>query len=54
MDLCQEKIIRKFAYEKWKNAGCPQGCDVHFWLEAEREFRELQKGIAILAGCKEN
>lgn len=23
---------------KWKEAGCPQNQDVHFWFEAEKEF----------------
>jgi hypothetical protein len=30
--------IQKLAYEKWLAAGKPEGADVWFWLEAEREL----------------
>ncbi len=30
--------IRKMAYARWREAGCPQHSDVDYWLEAEREW----------------
>lgn len=30
--------IRELAYFKWKAAGCPDGQDDRFWLDAEREL----------------
>ncbi len=30
--------IRRLAYERWEAAGKPEGADVWFWLEAEREL----------------
>lgn len=30
--------IRELAYQKWENAGCPEGRAEEFWLEAEREI----------------
>jgi hypothetical protein len=40
MDLVSEEI-RKHAYYKWQDAGCPHGKDVDFWLEAEEEIHSL-------------
>jgi hypothetical protein len=34
------ECVRKLAYEKWVEAGQPQGCGDEFWLEAEREWIE--------------
>lgn len=33
-----ENEIRLRAYFNWLDAGCPQGRDVEFWLDAEREW----------------
>lgn len=34
------EVIRQRAYEKWENAGRPDGDGLRFWLEAERELRQ--------------
>lgn len=31
-------LIREAAYFNWQNAGCPEGRDVEFWNEAERQI----------------
>ena len=30
--------VHEMAYFKWQTAGCPDGCDLTFWLEAELEW----------------
>lgn len=30
--------IRKLAYSRWLDAGCPEHAEINFWLEAEREW----------------
>jgi hypothetical protein len=30
--------VQELAYYKWEQAGCPDGRDLEFWLEAEEEF----------------
>jgi hypothetical protein len=35
-----EQQIREAAYYKWQEAGCPDGFDDHFWVQAEREIRD--------------
>jgi len=32
-----EADVRQAAYFNWLNAGCPEGRDEEFWLEAERQ-----------------
>jgi hypothetical protein len=32
--------VRKLAYQKWTEAGCPLEGDANFWLLAEREWIE--------------
>ena len=34
-----DEDIRLHAYLKWEAAGRPDGSDVFFWVEAERELR---------------
>ena len=34
----REQIARR-AYEIWMDGGCPHGCDLDHWLQAERELR---------------
>lgn len=34
----REDVIRTLAYQKWEQAGSPQGDGVDFWLDAEAEF----------------
>jgi hypothetical protein len=34
--------IRQRAYELWEASGCPQGCEVEHWLQAERELSALE------------
>jgi len=43
MDQDQEHTdaIRRLAYQKWEQAGRPDGDGVHQWLEAEREYLAL-------------
>lgn len=31
--------VAKLAYEKWIQSGCPHGCDMQHWLEAEAELK---------------
>lgn len=38
MELCHDAIAQK-AYELWQAAGCPMGCDMEHWLQAEAELR---------------
>ncbi len=33
-----EEEVRHLAYQKWEDAGRPEGADVWFWLEAEQEL----------------
>lgn len=35
---CCEEEIRKLAYKKWEEAGCPVSDGVQFWLEAEADL----------------
>ena len=32
--------VQEMAYYKWQHAGCPDGQDLRFWLEAELEWVE--------------
>jgi hypothetical protein len=41
LPICQDEI-RKLAYFKWLEAGCPQGQDADFWKSAEHEWIEFQ------------
>jgi hypothetical protein len=34
--------VRQRAYEKWEAAGKPEGNDIRFWLEAEKELLEAR------------
>jgi hypothetical protein len=36
--------IARCAYSLWKSKGCPQGQDLHFWLEAERQLLKSKGG----------
>jgi hypothetical protein len=31
--------VQVLAHAIWMDRGCPQGCDVEIWLEAERQLR---------------
>jgi DUF2934 family protein len=33
-----EDEIRNLAYQKWQEAGCPDGDGIYFWLAAEAEL----------------
>jgi len=37
-----DEAIRLRAYQKWENAGKPDGDGVDFWLEAERELSQAK------------
>jgi len=41
LQMCRDDISR-MAYFKWIAAGCPQGRDVDFWTDAEREWVEFK------------
>lgn len=34
-----DEAVRRRAYRKWEEAGCPDSDGVTFWLAAEREIR---------------
>jgi hypothetical protein len=36
----RHQAIQAIAYQKWQQAGRPEDASLHFWLEAEREYRE--------------
>lgn len=36
---CKE-AVKRLAYINWRNAACPEGRDLDFWLSAEREWIE--------------
>jgi hypothetical protein len=35
--------IRERAHKIWREQGRPEGCDVEFWLQAERELEDDQQ-----------
>ena len=37
----EQQVIREAAFHKWEQAGRPQGDELKFWLEAEREYLQL-------------
>jgi len=37
LKACKEAEIRELAYQKWEQAGRPEGDGKNFWLEAEKE-----------------
>jgi hypothetical protein len=43
-DELRQSWIEERAYGLWREAGSPQGRDVEFWLEAEREHDHCWKG----------
>ena len=44
LDKNPEAIARR-AFEIWEREGCPDGCDLRHWLQAEQELgREAQNG----------
>ena len=36
----RDEAIRQLAYRFWQEAGCPEGCDVQYWLRAESIWLE--------------
>lgn len=43
----RDQLIREAAYYKWESAGRPEGRELDFWTNAEREFgTEPQAGDA--------
>jgi hypothetical protein len=38
-----EAGISLLAYQKWQQAGCPEGQDMRFWFEAESQLRASAK-----------
>jgi hypothetical protein len=41
LEVCRE-AIRKLAFCKWLDAGCPSEGEVEFWLQAESEWIATQ------------
>ena len=39
----QEDQVRRRAHELWENEGRPEGREMDFWLQAEREIGEAGK-----------
>lgn len=39
----RDERIRELAYYKWLDDGCPEGNDIHYWLEAESEYRAAER-----------
>jgi len=37
--------IRERAYHLWRSAGCPQGRDEEFWIQASNEEAALQNSV---------
>jgi hypothetical protein len=37
------RVIRQIAYQKWEAAGRPDGEEMRFWLESEREYLNQPK-----------
>ena len=35
--------IKQKAYELWKKDGSKQGCDLHYWLEAEKVVKAKKR-----------
>lgn len=38
--------ISRRAYEIWEREGCPEGCDMRHWLQAEEELRTERNGAS--------
>jgi hypothetical protein len=38
-----DEEIRPLAYQKWQEAGCPEGDGVQYWLAAEKEILRRQR-----------
>jgi hypothetical protein len=38
--------VQALAHAIWTDRGCPEGCDVEIWLEAERQLC-AQAGVAV-------
>jgi hypothetical protein len=43
--MSQQEIGQR-AYQKWEAAGKPDGKDLKFWLEAQRELSRMKQGMA--------
>jgi hypothetical protein len=37
--------IEKRAHELWEAEGCPEGRELEFWLQAERELAEAPEAV---------
>lgn len=43
------EMIARRAHDIWASRGCPEGCDVEHWLEAEREIAAEARGQEVKA-----
>lgn len=46
--MADSNRVREIAYQRWKDAGEPEGESLRFWLEAESEASEQQREDAEL------
>ena len=59
LDLLPDEIkraqarVKRMAYEKWQEAGCPAGQSLKFWREAECEWIEYEYVPHRLDRCLE-
>jgi hypothetical protein len=45
MDRELEDRIRQRAYDLWLENGQPEGSEMDFWLQAEREIRDIDSAL---------
>lgn len=48
-DLDTHQEIQEKAYFLWKEAGCPEGSGVEFWLKAEKQIKIKKAAKVVLA-----
>lgn len=50
----EQQVIREAAYYRWEQAGKPDGDELAFWLEAEREYQNRpHRGIDVVQEASE-
>ncbi len=47
------KLIELRAWQLWKEAGCPAGKDLDFWVRAENEILRLDRAIPPIVAATE-
>ena len=41
----RHKRIQRIAHSYWEKAGCPEGKDLEFWLDAEKKVDEHDESV---------